>query len=163
MSKRYLLIIVSFIAVAVIAGIVYWCLQPSLSVVKLNEKDETNKVATAQPEQVANPLLVQKWFVAQHPTSYKVYYDDPCDEAGYFWGKEWNEEENILEEDLDYHGNGWFQWCIKGKLLIEVHLGSYNNFLVPIVYEMTSLTKDRLSLSREKKQYIYYPVSTTQE
>ena len=163
MSKRTLLIILVLVAITMAAGVIYWCKQPYLSVCQIGKKDETDKVSHVQPEQVANPLLVRKWFVAQHPTSYKVYYDDPCDESGYFWGKEWNEEENILEEDLDYHGNGWFQWCIKGKQLIEIHLGSYNNFLVPVMYELTSLTNDCLSLSREKKQYIYYPVSTTQE
>lgn len=162
MKKRTLLIILILIVLGMVAGIVYWCLQPSLSVAQISKEDETNKVAHVQPEQVANPLLVRKWYIEHHPTSFKVYYDDPCDQPGYFWGKEWNEEENIYEEDLLYHGNGWFQWCKQDNQLLEMHMMD-NSFVVPIEYEISSLTEQQLVIKQGERIKTYFSVSSLKE
>lgn len=162
MKKRTLLIILTLAAIAMVASIVYWCRQPSLSVSRISKEDETNKVAQFQPEQVANPLLVGKWSVEHHPESFKAYYDDPCDQQGYFWGKEWNEEENVYEEDLLYHGNGWFQWCKQGNQLLEVYM-SDNTFVAPKTYEITSLTKHRFVIKQYGDTCVYLSTSSTIE
>ncbi len=160
MKKRTLLIILTLVAIAMVAGIVYWCLQPSVSVSRIRKEDETDKVAKVQPEQVANPLFVRKWYVEHHPTSFKVYYDDPCEQPGYFWGKEWNEEENIYEEDLLYHGNGWFQWCKQGNQLLEMHMMD-NAFVVPQEYEISSLTEQRLVIKHGERSWTFLSVSSS--
>ena len=68
----------------------------------------------------ADPALVGKWQNSENPQWYKVYYDD-YDEDGFFWGKEWDEADDVQEEDLNYHGNGWFRWKKDGKQLVEMH------------------------------------------
>lgn len=67
----------------------------------------------------ADPLIVGKWQNSENSHWYKVYYDDYDEEEQLFWGKEWNEAEEVFEEDLNYHGNGWFRWEKKGKELHE--------------------------------------------
>lgn len=66
----------------------------------------------------ADPMIVGKWHLTDKPLCYKAYYDD-YDGNGYFWGKEWDESEDVMEDDLDYHGNGWFRWKKQGKELQE--------------------------------------------
>ena len=53
------------------------------------------------------------------PQWYKVYYDDYDEEEHLFWGKEWDESDNVEEEDLNYHGNGWFRWEKSDNILRE--------------------------------------------
>lgn len=47
-------------------------------------------------------------------TSEPVSTQDSAFESfdGYKWGKEWDENDNVYEEDVnrDYHGNQWFIW-----------------------------------------------------
>lgn len=123
MKRKTVLItvcIAAVLAVAAGAGIYY------LKQEKAKEKE--NKMVTTDTKSfavlelpAADPLMVGKWQNAENPKWYKVYYDDPDDEEGFFWGKEWNEADDTLEEDLMYHGNGWFRWREDGKLLTELH------------------------------------------
>ncbi len=87
----------------------------------------------------ADSLMVGKWRNAENPHWYKVYYDDYGDE-GYFWGKEWDESEDVHEEDLNYHGNGWFLWKSEGKLLTELHSMDVQNVKVPKVWRVQHLS-----------------------
>lgn len=165
MTKRtlWIIIIVASATIAVAAGIVYWCSQPRLFIDRLGKADETNKVVYAEAERVANPLIVGKWYVEKHLTSFKAYYDDPCEQEGYFWGKEWNEEEDVMEEDLEYHGNGWFQWCKKGNQLMELHMSTNGAFVVPMTYDIATLTKDRLELKQAGGILVYLSTTSTME
>lgn len=67
----------------------------------------------------ADPQMVGKWQNTDNPRWYKAYYDDYDEKEQLFWGKEWDESEDIFEEDLNYHGNGWFHWEIKDGVLHE--------------------------------------------
>lgn len=67
----------------------------------------------------ADSLIVGKWQNSENPHWFKVYYDDFDEKEGLFWGKEWNESDDVTEEDLNYHGNGWFRWERKGNTLRE--------------------------------------------
>lgn len=67
----------------------------------------------------ADPLIVGKWQNKENPLWYKVYYDDYDRKEKLFWGKEWNEAEDVMEEDLRYHKNGWFRWERKGRIIHE--------------------------------------------
>lgn len=82
----------------------------------------TDHVHIAQLEDgmpVADSLIVGKWQNKDNLHWYKVYYDDFDEEQKLFWGKEWDESEDVFEEDMNYHGNGWFRWVKRGKILYE--------------------------------------------
>lgn len=98
----------------------------------------------------ADSLIVGKWQNDDNPQWFKVYYDD-YDEDGYFWGKEWDESEDVREVDLNYHGNGWFRWCKNGKKLIEIHLMDAQDVPIPKVWNihLRSLP-DRLILTNSE-------------
>ena len=67
----------------------------------------------------ADSLIVGKWQNIDNPQWYKVYYDDFDEEQRLFWGKEWDESDNVEETDLNYHGNGWFRWEKRDDILRE--------------------------------------------
>ena len=75
-------------------------------------------------------LIVGKWQNTANPKWFKVYYDDYDEDTQMFWGKEWDESEDVLEEDLNYHGNGWFRWDKIGNELHEY--STMDNRDVPI-------------------------------
>ena len=82
----------------------------------------------------ADPEIVGIWRNADNEGWYKVYYDD-YDGDGFYWGKEWNEDEDVDEEDLTYHGNGWFRWRKEGKnQLKELHQMDISQAAIPKVW-----------------------------
>lgn len=81
----------------------------------------------------ADPTIVGKWQNTDNPQWYKVFYDD-YDDEGYFWGKEWNEYESVYEEDLAYHGNGWFRWRKDGDQLVEMHTMDIHDIPIPKIW-----------------------------
>lgn len=99
---------------------------------------ETNRKVVYEPEKVANPILVGLW-VENGTKHYKIYLDDACDEESYFWGKEWDEEQGIFEEDLTYHGNGWFKWSKTHDELTEIYLSDQGNMVIPTRYRIQQL------------------------
>lgn len=116
--------------------------------------DGTNaRRAEMEQEIVADPRVVGKWCEADMPTHYRVYYDDACDEEGFFWAKEWNEDDDVYEEDLIYHGNGWFKWKMNKHHFIEIHIGDQNNLQVPIMVAFSNLSDSTLNLLNGGMQY----------
>ena len=101
-------------------------------------------------EPKADEMMVGVWQCVEKPQWYKAYYDD-YDQKGYFWGKEWDEAEDIMEEDLTYHGNGWFRWNKTGKELIE--LSTMEIVDVGIKKEYIIKQKDRSTFSLTEKYY----------
>lgn len=143
------LILATILAVAAAAGAVwYWyyhtqtlptpSTQPATPSQSLQDTANTDKHVIYEPEKVANPLLVGQWLKDDNK-HYKVYLDDACDEESYFWGKEWDEAQNISEEDLTYHGNGWFKWSITHNELTEIYVSENGSILVPYQYRIDSL------------------------
>ncbi len=115
--KRKSIIIVSLLtAVIVIASVGY-------GIYRFQVREKENKIlstdGTYTIEEVpsADPLIVGKWANTANPLWYKAFYDDYDEETGMFWGKEWNEAEDVFEWDLNYHGNGWFRWEKKKSTL----------------------------------------------
>ena len=78
----------------------------------------------------ADPAIVGKWQNNVNPQWFRVYYDD-YDGDGFFWGKEWDEADDVHEEDLNYHGNGWFRWRRDGKQLLEMHTMDVHDVPIP--------------------------------
>jgi len=79
----------------------------------------TNAVGSEPPVLIADPAVVGRWCNSDNPQWHKVYLDDFDEEQQLFWGKEWNEDEEVFEYDLRYHGNGWFRWNVEGGTLHE--------------------------------------------
>lgn len=83
----------------------------------------------------ADPALVGHWISTAKPGWHKVYYDDYDEEQHLFWGKEWDEAEDVHEYDLRFHGNGWFRWTRKENTIHE--FATMDNRDVPIHHAYT--------------------------
>lgn len=157
MKRRTVLIVVCAVAVlAAAVGIVSY----------IQTRPQQNKIASTDSGGYAilevppaDPALVGKWRNTENPQWYKVYYDD-YDGEGYFWGKEWNEADDVQEEDLNYHGNGWFRWRKDSKQLIELHTMDVQDVPIPKIWIVRHLSarvpNDSLVLTesdREKNCY----------
>lgn len=154
-NRRHVLIIIT-ISVAVTAvvghGIYYW-----KKLEKENKILSTNKLGYAEFDiPHADSLIVGKWQNTGNPQWYKVYYDDFDEEQRMFWGKEWNESEDVTEEDLNYHGNGWFRWEKNGKALREYATMDARDIPALNTYMILSSSADSLVYrEKEYKKIIY--------
>ena len=92
----------------------------------------------------ADPVLVGKWQNKDNPKWYKVYYDDYDEKEKMFWGKEWNEAEDVCEEDLGFHGNGWFRWKKEGKYLSEYATMDIRDVPIHRTYKLKHFSADSL-------------------
>lgn len=97
----------------------------------------------------ADPMIVGKWQNTDNPGWYKVYYDDYDEEEKLYWGKEWDETEDVQEEDLLYHGNGWFRWEKKGNQLCEYSTMDYRDVPIAKIYQIRHLSEDSISYFQE--------------
>ena len=70
---------------------------------------------------------------------------EQSDEAGYLYGREWDEAEDIYEADLLPHGNGWFKYLFETNgNLTEIHLMDNGGAEIPKVYIVSKLTSTTL-------------------
>lgn len=149
MKKRIFITLGIVLALLLVAGGVWYYYHyyqhPSQPTQEVQPKQHpktihANSLDTYEEESTANPLLVGTWSEEANPLHYKVYYEDPCDEPeGYFWGKEWDENDDVYEEDLTYHGNGWFKWNITDDEITEIYSFDLNSSAVPINYLIEEL------------------------
>ena len=154
MNRRQLVIILLCVTAA---GAAVWIGVCHSKHEKENEWLHTNNVNYADDDAPnANPLIVGKWKNDAIPQWFKVYYDD-YDEDGFFWGKEWNEANDVYEDDLNYHGNGWFRWCLKGKQLMEIHKMDVQNVPIPKMWDirMRSLPRHLILTNPEDDKQCY--------
>ena len=124
----------------------------------LQNNDETNNMMYYTDDDIppADPMMVGKWQNTENEGWYKEYYDDYADD-GMYWGKEWNEKDDVFEEDLIYHRNGWFRWAKNGKELKELSAMEINRDLA-IAKFYNIVLKDRNSMqitdqNNKKKQF----------
>ena len=76
---------------------------------------------------------------------YVRFTTEQSDEAGYLYGREWDEAEDVREEDLLTHGNGWFKYLFETNgQLTEIHLMDNGGADIPKVYVVSVLTNTRL-------------------
>ena len=92
----------------------------------------------------ADPLIVGKWSNTENPKWFKVYYDDYDEEQCLYWGKEWDESEDVLETDLRYHGNGWFRWKKQDGFIHEFATMDYRDVPIHRGYKIILSTQDSL-------------------
>ena len=88
---------------------------------------------------------------------YVRFTTEKADEEGYFFGREWNLDEDVKEEDLYVykkdeqgqdsliHGNGWFQYLLETQGgLHEIHFMENGGADIPKEYIVSLLTDVRL-------------------
>ena len=158
MNRKQLIILL--LSVAAIAAAAVWYGAYHRQREQENEGLTTNSAGYAEEEVPhADPFIVGKWQNDVNPQWFKVYYDDYDEDEGFFWGKEWNEADDVSEEDLNYHGNGWFRWRREGKQLIEMHTMDVQDVPIPKVWNiLTQSLPDSLILTNpdRKKQCIRF-------
>lgn len=78
---------------------------------------------------------------------YVRFTTEQSNEAGYLYGREWDEAEDISEDDLTPYGNGWFKYKFfeTNGDLIEIHLMDNGGAELPKVYVVYKLTETELS------------------
>ncbi len=85
---------------------------------------------------------------------YIVFYDDNAGD-GYAWGEEWNENEGIHKNDLEYHGNGWFKWK-KGNDYIRVATMMNVSEANPAIdWKLHALSDKQMELQQTTRSKIY--------
>jgi len=67
-------------------------------------------------------------------------------EGDYFFGREWDEDDDVKESDLKYKGNGWFKWKIDGSSMIQIELMDNGGAEIPKTYNVTKLTSTEMVL-----------------
>ena len=79
---------------------------------------------------------------------YVRFTTEQSDEAGYLYGREWDEADDITEAELTPYGNGWFKYELKfadkQNKLTQVNMMEKNQAAIPQVYVVTILTGKRL-------------------
>lgn len=89
---------------------------------------------------------------------YVRFTTEQSDEAGYLYGREWDEAEDTHEEDLQPYGNGWFKYKFETKGdLHEIHLMDNDGAVIPKEYIVTTLTDSKLEYyEKDRKNNKFY-------
>lgn len=113
--------IVLLLLLAVLGFAAFWAGYNAASeeqeVSNITPTDAVGAVEAEMPH--ADPAIVGRWVNTDNPQWFKVYLDDFDEEQQLFWGKEWDESDDVFEWDLSYHGNGWFRWKKEGNIIRE--------------------------------------------
>ena len=76
---------------------------------------------------------------------YVRFTTEQSDEAGYLYGREWDEADDITEAELTPYGNGWFKYQLETKGdLHEIHLMDNQGAEIPKEYIVSKLTSTAL-------------------
>ena len=169
MNKKSLIWIVCVLVVAAVSAGVWWWMQPAESVQEpapqteeeeaqeneLPDDHQTNSVIYFEGEMPpADPLMVGRWYSVENNGWHKVYYDDD-DGEGHYWGKEWDEGDDVLEEDLGFHGNGWFRWNKNQDTLIEYSTMDFRDVPIAHIYVLTVYDSLNIGMAESNGRSIY--------
>lgn len=123
---------------------------------ELENEHKTNSVIYFEGEvPPADALMVGRWKNMDNAGWHKVYYDDD-DGEGHYWGKEWDETEDVLEEDLSFHGNGWFRWTKSNDTLYEFSTMDFRDVPIAHIYYITAFDSMNISMAETNKRSTYY-------
>jgi len=86
----------------------------------------------------------------QEQEDYKEYMrfltaDEEKKEDEYCFGREWDEQDR-LEKELKYKGNGWFKWKVNGTTLTCINLMDNGSAEIPKTYIIKKLTATEMVL-----------------
>ena len=96
-------------------------------------------IFSAAEDEEYNPLLIGHWQGVDNPGWHRVYTEEYSGN-GYYWGKEWDESEDVTEEDLVDYGNGWFEWKMDGNDVLELATSDMTESRVPFIYSIKKLS-----------------------
>ena len=162
MNRKTLIIILFAIAVAAAAAIVVWQIyyteEPTQQGdIITNDHPTHGAVYFVSGEPQADSAMLGKWQSIDNPQWYKVYYDDYDEDEHLFWGKEWDESDDVFEEDLNYHGNGWFRWEKRGNSLCEYATMDTRDVPIAKLYTVLFSSMDSLAYcERERKKSCFH-------
>jgi len=131
---------------------------PQAEIMDMPEEDATNRfnIFAAAEDEEYNPMLLGHWVCNERPTWHRIYTDEYSGN-GYYWGKEWDEAEDVSEEDLIDYGNGWFEWKMDGNDVLELATTDMSEARVPFIYTIKKLSdKDLVYIeqrSTEKRTF----------
>ena len=164
MQRKYLILILAITA-ALLAGaavVAYVVHTSGHSAQEKQDEYPTKKHAIFEDQTpTADPAIVGKWQNSDKQQWFRVYYDD-YDGDGFFWGKEWDEAEDVREEDLMYHGNGWFRWRTNDKQLMEMHTMDANDVPIAKIYILLYSTPDSLVYCEQDRKSVIFHYSRVQ-
>ncbi len=86
-----------------------------------------------------------RWRNDSNPQQYTVFYSDAA-ETGWYWGKEWDERDGVLESDLEEHGNGWFMWKKGSSSLVMRMMMSISQAEPAVEIQLVSLTDSKMTV-----------------
>ena len=116
--------------------------------------ETTNKfsIFSEAEDEEFNPLLLGHWVCADQPTWHRVYTDEYSGN-GYYWGKEWDEAEDVTEADLIDYGNGWFEWKMDENDVLELATSDMSDTRVPFIYTIKKLSdKDLIYIEQRSTE-----------
>lgn len=101
---------------------------------------------------------LQGLWLENNTQHYVRFTTEQSDETAYLYGREWDEAEDIYEEDLMPHGNGWFKYKFETTGdLTEIHLMDNGGAEIPKVYVVSKLTDTDLEYyEKDHKNIKYY-------
>lgn len=174
--KRRTLIFILIAVAAIVAAAVTAVVIIKQDKAQIEPTTNTNAIGAIEviPDFSADLRFVGVWQNTAHPQEYLAFYDDLCEDAAdFFWGKTWDEADDVFEEDLTFHGNGWFRWHIQltdkrtdavlgtttmpldktttnrhlREKLVQIHCTDRKNFDVPKYHEVLSIKDSTLILT----------------
>lgn len=157
MTRKQLVILILCIAAVVAATVGY-------GIYYMRTHEGKNKILSTNNDGYAieeiphaDSLIVGKWRNSENPQWYKVYYDDYDEYERLFWGKEWDESEDVYEEYLNYHGNGWFRWEKKGNTLYEYATMDVRDVPIAKLYTLLLSSNDSLAYCEQAhRQFCFH-------
>lgn len=159
MNRKVIIIVLTIVTTLTVAAVAWYVVSRQQSGEKecMEEEPPQTNVHHVYEDGFpsADPIMVGRWQNGDNPQWFKVYYDD-YDDEGYFWGKEWDESDDVQEYDLQYHGNGWFRWRKDGKTLLELHAMESVGGIVTKTYEVQIAKDGSLSLTDSSPRKNHY-------
>ena len=123
---------------------------------EIENEHKTNAIIYFEGEvPPADPLMVGRWKNMDNAGWHKVYYDDD-DGEGHYWGKEWDTNEDVMEEDLSYHGNGWFRWDKNKDTLREYATMDFRDVPIAHTFIVTVVDSCNISLKETNRRSTYH-------
>ena len=103
---------------------------------------------------------LQALWLENNTQHYVRFTTEQSNETGYLYGREWDEAEDIYEEDLLPHGNGWFKYKFESNGgLHELHLMDNEGAEIPKEYIVSKLTDTDLEYYEKDYKSIKYRFS----
>lgn len=97
------------------------------------------------------------WQNDQYDTWHVRFTTDAADETNFFWGCEWGDfGDDVKEEDLVYHGNGWFKYSLDKNEVVEYQRMDYDWAEIPKVYIISKLTDTELEYYEKEHKNIKF-------